>query len=228
MASSLFELNQKKKTKLNHFSNIFFLLWIVLIGAVGSAAAQNGVKKCRTTKYSLIYSPELIESITVLPDSIQQTLNNHLKETLGDGFYQKLQFDGGKLINYRQLVKQDPQVASYKWVAPKYDLRYFISDSLAGIGYCCSRIILDSVGGIINDIEFPSFSKNKSNAKFLPQNKLLNIARQLGFPTTNYELAIAKDHIVFIFSVKKNNKSMLYMEISVHTGEVIRKYKSAI
>ena len=193
-----------------------------------SLVAQNGTKRCKTTTYSLRYSPEKFQEINVLPEYIQRSLSEHLTQKLGAALAEKIHFDGGEIINYKQLVQADPQVKQYKWVAPKYDLRYVLSDTCSAIRYCCSRIVLDSLGNIIVDTEFPALSKNKYNSIFISNEKLIEIARKLGLQTASYGLGIAKNHIVFIFSLKKNNTTMTFTEISVHTGEIIRKYKGSV
>ena len=187
--------------------------------------AQNGAKKCGSTHYSMVYIPTEINSFNQLPSFIQDTLKNHLQAKLGAKFYNKLFFERCKVIDYKELVKQDPQVINYKWEIPKYDLSFYIKEENHGINYCCSRIVLDSLGNVITDIEFPSFKKNNLNANFIPIDTIFSVANNMGYGIKNYELGFSKNHIVYIFSNTNMNKKVSYIEISAHTSAVLKKYK---
>ncbi len=186
--------------------------------------AQNGVKNCSSTHYSMKYFPKKIDSLNLIPISVQVSVNNHLKDKLGIKFYDKLIFDHGEIINYSELVRLDPQVVNYKWEIPKYDLSFYIKEKNYGINYCCSRIVLDSLGNVIRDIEFPSFKKNNLNANFVPVDTIFSIVNSLGYSTKNYELGFSKNHIVYIFS-NTNKSKVSYIEISAHNSAVLKKYK---
>ena len=205
---------------------ISFYFTIALLSILNlQIKAQNGVKKCGSTHYSMVYIPTEINSFNQLPSFIQDTLKNHLQAKLGAKFYNKLFFERCKVIDYKELVKQDPQVKDYKWKVPKYDLSYYINEEKFGINYCCSRIVLDSLGSVITDIQFPSFKKNNLNANFMPIDTLFSVANKMGYGIKNYELGFSKNHIVFIFSNTNMNKKVSYIEISVHTAAVLKKYK---
>ena len=190
----------------------------------GETKAQNGSKNCGSTHYSMKYSPIKIDSLNIVPISIQESVNNHLKDKLGIKFYEKLIFDYGEIINYSELVRLDPQVLNYKWKIPKYDLSFYIKEKNYGINYCCSRIVLDSLGNVIRDIEFPSFKKNNLNAIFVPIDTIFSVVNKMGYSTKNYELGFSKNHIVYIFS-NTNKSKVSYIEISAHNSVVLKKYK---
>ena len=187
--------------------------------------AQNGVTNCGSTHYSMVYNPSEISSFNQLPSFIQKSLISHLKDKLGHEFYRKLNFESGLLIDYKELIRLDPQVINYKWKVPKYDLSYYINEEKFGINYCCSRIVLDSLGSVITDIQFPSFKKNNLNANFMPIDTLFSVANKMGYGIKNYELGFSKEHIVFIFSNTNINKKVSYIEVSVHTAALLKKYK---
>ena len=186
--------------------------------------AQNGFKNCGSTHYSMKYSPKKIDSLHLVPISIQESVNNHLKDKLGIKFFDKLIFDYGEVINYSELVRLDPQVLNYKWKIPKYDLSFYIKEKNYGINYCCSRIVLDSLGNVIRDIEFPSFKRNNLNANFVPIDTIFSVVNKMGYSTKNHELGFSKNHIVYIFSNTIGSK-VSYIEISAHTSAIIKKYK---
>jgi hypothetical protein len=173
----------------------------------------------------MVYNPSEIDSFNELPSFIQESLINHLKDKLGHEFYKKLNFESGLLIEYKELIRLDPQVINYKWKVPKYDLSFYINEEKSGINYCCSRIVLDSLGSVITDIQFPSFKKNNLNTNFINVDTIFLTAKKMGYSIKNYELGFSKNHIVFIFSNTNVNKKVSYIEVSAHTAALLKKYK---
>ena len=207
-----------------HLIPYCFLLFLFL-GSFANLHAQNGVKKCSSTRYSMVYNPAEINNLDELPKKIKDTLENQLIYFLGKSFYEQLVFDGGKIINYKALLQKDPQVANYKWKAPTYDLRFALTNSKAGINFMCSRIILDSLGGVITNIGFPEQAKNTLSTQFKSLKVLKEAAAQLGYGVKNYEIGISKNHIVLLFWKKTAQKKTPFIELSVHTAAPIKKYK---
>ena len=206
-----------------HIRFYFAIAFISLLNL--QIKAQNGVKKCGSTHYSMVYNPSEIDSFNELPSFIQKSLISHLKDKLGHEFYKKLNFESGLLIDYKELIRLDPQVINYKWKVPKYDLSFYINEKKSGINYCCSRIVLDSLGSVITDIQFPSFKKNNLNTNFIPVDTIFLTAKKMGYSIKNYELGFSKNHIVFIFSNTNVNKKVSYIEVSAHTAALLKKYK---
>ena len=204
-------------------------LVIILMIATFSLFGQNGTSGCSSTIYSLNfeYQPKEIISLEQLPNNIQDSITNHLKSYLGELFYNLLTFKSGLIINYTELLKSDSTVKDYQWQVPTYDLSYYFSAKKAGIDFCCSRITLDSVGNVIDEIGFPSIHDNKLNCRFIEKDKILRAARRRHFPTDKYEIEINDQKIVFRFErIKKEN--LEYLEVSAHTGRFVQKYRQEI
>jgi len=201
------------------------LLSIVFITTGFFTYGQDGVRKCSETIYSLEfkYRPTEIVSLDLLPLDIQDSITTHLRGYLGDSFYNRLVFNSGLIIDYDELVKSDPNVRDYEWQVPTYDLCFYFSEKEAGIDLCCSPITFDRKGNVVNEIEFPKFQDDSLNTKFLDKKIILSVAENEGFSTDQYEIAFSDNNIVFRFE-KKMEGDVECIEISVHTGRIIRKY----
>ena len=186
---------------------------------------QDGVRGCGSTHYSMDYNPTIVKSLSDLPTYVQDSIKNHLLNKLGNDFYKLLTFESCLVIDYKELVRQDPKVLNYKWQVPKYDLGFYIIQKQTGINYCCSRMSLDSSGLVINNIDFPSYKINPQSTVFADLTQIKKTSKKLGFNPDNYAIDIVDDHIVLKFTRTKRSKYIEYLEISAHTGQKVRQFK---
>lgn len=187
--------------------------------------AQNDILECGSTYYSEDYNPVIVKSISELPANIQDSVKSHLLNKLGNDFYALLIFENGLIIDYQELVRQDPKVLNYQWQIPKYDLGFYITQKQAGINYCCSRMTLDSTGAIINKINFPDYKINAQSIKFTDLTQIKKASKKLGFDPENHVIEFMEDHIVLKFTRVKKYEYIEYLCISAHSGEKVRQYK---
>jgi hypothetical protein len=186
---------------------------------------QDGVRGCGSTHYSMDYKPTIVKSLFDLPTNIQDSIKNHLLKKLGYEFYELLTFESCLIIDYQDLVRQDPKVLNYKWQVPKYDLGFYVIKREAGINYYCSRMSLDSNGLVIDSIDFPSYKINPQSSTFADLTQIKKASKKLGFNPDNYILDFVDDHIVLKFTRTKIYKYIEYLEISAHTAQKIRQFK---
>ncbi len=171
------------------------------------------------------YKPTIVKSLADLPTYIQDSIKNHLLNKLGNDFYKLLTFESCLVIDYQELVRQDPMVLNYKWQVPKYDLGFYIIQKQTGINYCCSRMSLDSSGLVIDNIDFPSYKMNPQSTAFVDHTQIKKTAKKLGFNPDNYAIDFVDDHIALKFTRTKKYKYIEYLEISAHTGQKVRQFK---
>ena len=188
---------------------------------------QNGVIGCGSTHYSDNYQPTVVKNLSDLPNFIQDSVKKHFLGKVGQDFFALLNFESGLVIDFKELIKQDPKVFNYKWKIPRYDLSFYISQKQSGIEYYCSRLTLDSNGVVLKQTYFPEVNFNSKNAHFDKIEHIKEVAQKNGFKTNSYSIGITENHMVLIFSRVKH-KYDLTLEISAHTGQEIKHYKSKI
>jgi hypothetical protein len=186
---------------------------------------QSGVLGCGSTYYSMDYKSTIVKSLSDLPIYIQDSIKSHLLNKLGNDFYKLLTFESCLVIDYQELVSQDPKVLNYKWQVPKYDLGFYITQKQTGVNYCCSRMSLDSIGNVIDNIDFPNYKINPQSTTFADLTQIKKTSKKLGFNPNNYSIDIVDDNIVLKFTRTQKYKYIEYLEISAHSGQKVRQYK---
>lgn len=198
---------------------------LTLIAFTTISYGQVGVRECGSTHYSMEYKPKAVNSISDLPNNIQDSIRTHLFNKLGNDFYALLTFESCLIIDYQELVRQDPKVLNYQWQVPKYDMGFYIAQKQTGINYCCSRMTLDSVGSVIDNIDFPDYKINSQSTTFIDFAQIKKTAKKLGFNTDNYSIDFTDNQIVIVFTRAKKYKYIEYLDISAHSGQKVRQYK---
>ncbi len=196
-----------------------------LIAFTTFSYGQDGIRECGSTHYSMEYKPKVVNSISDLPNNIQDSIKNHLLKKLGNAFYALLTFETCLIIDYQELVRQDPKVLNYQWQVPKYDIGFYITAKQTGINYCCSRMTLDSVGSVIDNIDFPDYQINSQSTTFVDLAQIKKTAKKLGFNIDNYSIDFTDNHIAIIFTRAKKYKYIEYLNISAHSGQKLSQYK---
>lgn len=198
---------------------------LIVFGALSTLMyGQNGVEGCGSTHYSDIYQPTVVRNLSDLPSFIQDSVKKHILGKVGQDFFALVNFESGLVIDYKKLVEQDPKVLSFKWKVPRYDLSFYISQKQAGIEYYCSRLTLDSRGVVLDQIYFPEINSNPQIAHFVQIEHIKEVAKKQGYEVNSYFINITENHFVLIFTRVKHKYDWT-IEISAHSGQIIREYK---
>ena len=190
-------------------------------------------KECYIIHYSHIYEPKKITLLEELPYEIRNKLKNHLLDRIGKEYYSKIEFVKGLIINYKEMLKQDPKVKNYKWKIPTYDLDFKFSDIEKGIKYYCTKITLDSLGKVVNEIELPNVKKNPDRKDLIKKLTILEIIKRQKFNLVNCTLEYYPNNNLMVWRCEKYKKNMKRMKknygkamtINAHNGKIISKGK---
>jgi hypothetical protein len=155
-----------------------------------------------------------ISSLNKLPHFIRVDIDSLLKHTLGE-FAAGVKFSHGQIVNVKKYFsKDDGQPSDYKWVVPKYDLKFALQDTTIGITNYCLEIRLDQYGQLLK-INWPGRGY-KSKSIFLDRNLIkdfaLSKAADLNFYQKDYEVNFQYDnqkeqfYWVFLFPADLSNK----------------------
>lgn len=174
-----------------------------------------------------MFKPEKINSLDDLPKSIKDTLRSFIQRKVGDRLYVRIKFTDGRIINDKEPTSQDPQMKQR--TVRSYDLGFSVH--LRSIGYYCSRLRIDSNGEVLEmkgDFKFPDYKLNPNNYRFKALSVLKKTAQQNGFTSNKYSISFSNEHIVLIFTKVRKDELIERLEISVHTGEVIKRSSAHI
>lgn len=195
---------------------------IFLFSMTSFVFGQSDIQPCGSTLYSMVFVPTEIKSLDELPTNIRARLVQHLKSSLGEEFYSLISFKTGLFIDYSELVKADPKVLKYQWEVPTYDIGFYLSQPNSGIEFYCSRITLDSLGNVVDDIRFPSIDKNSSASNFSSLERIKQTATENGFPLEDYKVVFSENHLVLVFARATKDKYGEELLVSAHTAEVVK------
>lgn len=205
----------------------YFFIFLFAISSRHCFSQYAGIKECYIVGYSSNgnYHGKRIRQLNELPPNIQNKLHEYLVSYLGNEFYSKIRFEGGRLLERDKLYKKDPRAREFRWTLPTYDLDFSISIPISGIFFYCSKVTLDSIGNVTDrEIEFPKYKENAKSCTFLNISTLKKIADSLGYPTDNYDMSCYKGHIILIFKRGLTRFSAKKLYLSIHTGEIILEF----
>src|SRR5690606_2337102 len=126
------------------------------------------------------YEPRKPDSLDDVPSSIRKMLEGHLIERLGKTFYSSLQFDGGQIVDYDDLLKVHPNAKNYKWEVHAYDLHFAFRKPEIGVKLYVAQIALRGDGSILHEINLPNFSSAYEKLNFVSIGDALNEAKKYG------------------------------------------------
>jgi uncharacterized membrane protein YkoI len=212
---------------LTHKSSLIILL--LLIAPCHQAYAQRSVSKGPESTYFGNYKPREPKSLNELPEKIREKVENHLKARLGDEFYSKLQLSGGQIVNFDDLYRIEPDARNYKWTIFAYSLNFLLAEPKKGIKAYHARILLDSEGNILREIDLPQISKNPEKANIISLAEVRKIAAKQKFPLkrTNAEISYdaERDSLIWTLEYKLKGDKYVWVDriirIDAHSGEVI-------
>jgi hypothetical protein len=173
------------------------------------------------------YKPQAISALTALPSSIRFRVEEHLTARLGHDFYSKLIFATGAIIDLNEFLRMKPNT---KWKVHSYELAFKYSDPKNGLKEYCSRILLDSAGQVMREIDLPEVGRYPRKATIISVDRAFEIARARGFKPKKMSVAIGYDEDVgslvweidsFAFSDQYSITTKI-LRIDAHTGEILK------
>ncbi|MGI4885667.1 MAG: hypothetical protein ACRYFR_11975 [Janthinobacterium lividum] len=183
---------------------------------------------CGTPSFGL-YAPHVSSSLTELPDFIQKKLATYLIDRLGNAYYSRTQFSGGRVVDINRLHKVEPNSLNYQWTVHNYYLCFSIADTLGG------SMAMDSTGRVTVGLGFPAIGHDASKAEVITKKEAIKIAKSSkGYKRRKTTVAFDYDNENDCFEwtfrnckYKGINVSCSILHIAAHTGQVLRTSKTA-
>ena len=168
-----------------------------------------------------------IKEFEALPSAIQAKVVAHLKERLGDSFYQRIQFSGGQVVDEESEAEQvsDDEVAARR--AAKYALHFVLELPDLQKGYC-AQLEVDNQGNVIEEIALPSIATNSIKGNLVSPEVALRQAAEAGLGNmVTVELGYdrASDSLVWLVGEQASSSDsgarQQIARIDAHTGKFI-------
>ncbi len=202
--------------------HIFICIGLCFVAICESNAQTRKITKRvgSTTLYP--YSPKSTESLNDIPANIVEKVTTHLKNRLGENFYQKLQFSYGVIVNFDDLKRADPN-ANYQWKVFTYKLEYKFSMPEVGVKLYEAEIWLDEKGDVLKEIDLPAIAQKPEKAKIIPVKEALVIGKRNKFRASRVELAYRDKEDSIVWRLVKHNRdgSTSELDVSAHSGEIL-------
>jgi tetratricopeptide (TPR) repeat protein len=183
----------------------------------------------RSYTYLGSYIPAEITNADQLPVAIQQKLTHYLIDRLGEDYYRRLSFVNAQLVDFDELKRINPGASQYQWEVFAYSVAYRISDLDNGIAAYEGTVELNANGKVIGELQFPFIRQNPEKARFvsLASARLHAIERGMAPDDVDLRYSTKDDALVFGFRQQLSpnhsvNISTRSVEVSAHTGEVLR------
>jgi uncharacterized membrane protein YkoI len=175
------------------------------------------------------YKPKEPKSLDELPDPIKTKLVMHLKNRLGDAFYSKLEFSGGQVVDFEELRRVEPESRNYKWKPFAYGLTFNLSEPEKGIKAYHARILLDSDGSIMQEIDLPEIARHPEKAQIISLAEAKEIAAKHKFSLTRARVELSYnseiDSLVWTLEYKLKGDRYVWVDrvirIEAQSGKVL-------
>lgn len=180
------------------------------------------------------YEPKNPKSLSEIPEPVRARLLSHLRSRLGEGFVERLEFTGGQIIDFAELRRVNPGSKNYKWEVPAYILHFAFKMPEAGIASYTSQISLRSDGSVLEDIGLPNFTASPGKLVLIPLSDAIEIAVLRGFARDQMHVDLKYDEkvdsLVWTIDQKVADDGVVIdfttIDVSAHTGEVLRMYET--
>ena len=180
------------------------------------------------------YEPKTPQSLLEIPEPVRARLMSHLSSRLGEGFLARLEFTGGQIIDFAELRRVNPGSRDYQWEVPAYILHFAFKMPEAGIASYTSQISLRSDGSVLEEIGLPNFIASPGKLVLIPLSEALDIAVLRGFARDQTHVDLRYDEkagsMVWTIEQKVADDGVVIdfttIDVSAHTGEVLRVYAS--
>ncbi|MCB9854048.1 MAG: hypothetical protein H6818_00055 [Phycisphaerales bacterium] len=167
-----------------------------------------------------------------IPKAVREKVERHLRERLGDAFYDRLKFTGGQMVDFDELRRVDPDSKNIKWTIHAYDLHYRFAMPDKGIVGYTAQIKLNADGSVLHEIDLPNFVQHPEKLKFLSIDDARRVAIAQGYDLTDARPSIDYDAdcdcVYWHFERQIEDDGIGGkdddIEINAHTGAVLRRY----
>lgn len=179
------------------------------------------------------YEPRELRAFTDVASDVRQSVVSHLKERLGEAFYERLRFAGGEAVNVDELHRVLPASREFKREVPTYLLWFEFEMPEVGIRVYTASIELRRDGSVIRDIDLPPFAAEPGKLKFLPLDGVaagLISKGSIDPKTTTVNVAYddRRAQIVWHFEQVLPGKSRVVnvrnIDVNANTGAVMRRW----
>lgn len=202
---------------------------LLLLAPCYQVYGQRSVSKGPESTSFGNYKPREPKSLNELPEEIRRKVEDHLKSRLGSEFYYKLKLSGGQIVDFSELYRVEPDAKNYKWKIFAYSLNFLLADPKKGIKAYHARILLDSDGNILQQIDLPQIAKNPEKSNIISLAEAKKIAAKHKFPLdrSNAEISYEseRDSLVWTLEYKLKGDKYVWVDRSIsidaHTGKVL-------
>lgn len=147
----------------------------------GIAGEEAGIGH-HAASYFMGNNPVAIHALAELPPPLPQKVEEHLRARLGDEFYARLKFCGGRRRDPADdAAATDPRVVVY-------ELDFSFSRPEDGIAEYVALLPLGADGSVLTEIDLPSFGKSPDAHRFVPLAKARELAARSGFSGTGIQV----------------------------------------
>jgi hypothetical protein len=209
------------------------VLVLSIIASHTVLAAQNYVTKYAGWTYISADEPRNPQSLTELPEPIQEIVIAHLNTRLGKSFYSQLLFVGGQIVDIDAVNAADPE-RRRQWEIHKYDLHFKFEMPDIGIESYTAQIKLREDGSVITEIDLPAFAKSPEKNNIISISDAIGTAISHGYSQKQLSVEVdydrESDSLIWVIEelVADDGLVLEYMNITInaHTGDVINQSTS--
>jgi hypothetical protein len=203
--------------------------WALVLGSSALAKDVTPTTIGHLTQSYGNYKPKELRWLSQLPIAVREVLDYHLKSRMGDLFYRRLRFVGGKVIDPVQLLRDDPHSKNYQWTIPAYVINFDFQAPELGLPRYAARILLRADGGVIGEIDLPAFATDLQKQTFFPFDRALEVALKQGYDRDTVEASLGFSEqfgsLVWDFIQVTNDDGLAFemktLQVSAHTGAVL-------
>ncbi|HBA72624.1 MAG: hypothetical protein A2X82_13920 [Geobacteraceae bacterium GWC2_55_20] len=223
------------------FRTVICVLIFVAIAISQAEAGEIPVIKRPSWIHFTDYEPKNPKSLNELPKNIRDCVTKHLKNRLGETFYNSMTFAGGQVVDIKQVYRKNPNAKNFRWEIHTYDLHFEFKRPEVGVASYTAQILLRSDGSIIKEINLPQFSNSPEKLRIIPLTKAEKTAITNGLrinyrknkvnddsPGIDYDEK--QDILIWKFSQIIADDGLrikfLNFDVSAHDGSLIRKFNS--
>lgn len=178
------------------------------------------------------YDAKEPQSLAELPTDVQDTVRKYMTDRLGPGYYAKLSFVGGQVVDTAAMYRRDPDTRKFRWPLFGYRLGFRLAVPDSGVDSYVGYLTLDVAGRLQSQLEFPAVRADTSKAGIISVSAARAIAAQEGLTPTRVEMEYRAElnSLVYKFSeyvlIRPNygGGKIRFVEIDAHSGRVVQSY----
>lgn len=164
--------------------------WIICFWAGRALAGTEPGISHHAATYFMGDNPIAIHALAELPAPLPQKVEKHLRARLGDEFYARLKFCGGRRRDPADnAAAADPRVVVY-------ELNFSFSRPEDGIAEYVALLPLGADGSVLTEIDLPAFGKSTDAHRFVSLSHARELAARSRFsgPGIQIDLDYSPEH----------------------------------